>query len=151
MKDMVMRLGPWRVERTLGRDLSGAYYAGRRDDGERATLYLLADELAAARGELLTRLLRLHRDVRHPGLVRFRGLDHDGSDRFLIGDAVDDALVALRSGPRPDPGQTRAIGAALASALVAAHDHGLVHGGLELDNTLWAPNRAPQILGTSVA
>lgn len=151
MKDMVMRLGPWRVERTLGRDLSGTYYAGRRDDGERATLYLLADELAAARGELLTQLLRLHRDVRHPGLVRFRGLDHDGSDRFLIADAVDDALVSLRGGPRPDPGQTRALGAALASALVAAHDHGLVHGGLELDNVLWAPNRAPQILGTGVA
>ena len=151
MKDMVMRLGPWRVERTLGRDLSGTYYAGRRDDGERATLYLLSDELAATRGELLTQLLRLHRDVRHPNLVRFRGLDHDGSDRFLIADAVDDALVALRGGPRPDPGQTRAIGTALASALVAAHDHGLVHGGLDLDNTLWAPNRAAQILGTGVA
>ncbi|HEX8114448.1 MAG TPA: hypothetical protein VF516_42255, partial [Kofleriaceae bacterium] len=108
-----MRLGAWRVERTLGHDLSGTYYAGRNDAGERATLYLLSGELAATRREPLARLIALHRELAHPGLVRFSGLDHDGSDRFLIGDAVDDALASLRSGRRPDPEQARAFGAAL--------------------------------------
>ncbi|HEX7843579.1 MAG TPA: hypothetical protein VF469_39165, partial [Kofleriaceae bacterium] len=143
----MMRLGPWRIERTLGRDLSGIYYAGRTDGGERATLYLLSGELAATRREPLTRLVAVHRELAHPGLVRFHGLDHDGSDLYLIGDAVDDALASLRSAGRPDLGQTRAFGAALAAALAAAHDRGLVHGGLELDNTLWAPGRSPRILG----
>ena len=151
MKEMLMRLGPWRVERALGRDLSGSYHAGAREDGERATLYLLSDELTAARRELVTRLLELHRGVDHPGLVRFRGLEHDDGDWFLIGDAVDDALASLGSGSRPAPGQTRAVGAALAAALAAAHDRGLVHGGLELDHVLWAPGRGPKVLGTGVA
>jgi serine/threonine protein kinase/tetratricopeptide (TPR) repeat protein len=151
MNAMVMRLGPWRIERTLGRDLSGTYYTGRSDHGERATLYLLSGELEMPRREPLTQLLLLHRELRHPGLVRFHDLDHDGSDLYLIAEPVDDALASLRSGNRPEPGQTVALGAALGAALSAAHDLGLVHGGLELDNVVWAPGRAPQILGTGVA
>ncbi|HEX7842461.1 MAG TPA: serine/threonine-protein kinase, partial [Kofleriaceae bacterium] len=145
-----MRLGSWRIERTLGRDLSGTYFAGGRD-GERATLYVPSGALALARGGSLPRLLELHRGVAHLGLVGFRGLDHDGDDVFLIGDAVDDALASLRSGRRPTPGQTRAVGVALAEVLIAAHDGGLVHGGLELDNVMWAPDHAPRILGTGIA
>jgi len=150
MENIATRLGPWRIERTLGRDLSGVYYAACHDDGERATLYVLSDELTTG-DEPLTRLLEVHREISHPGLIRFRGLDHAGSEYFLIGDVVDDALASLRRGHRPAPDQTLAFGAALAATLVAAHDHGLVHGGLELDNTLWAPDRAPQILAAGVA
>src|SRR5678815_2920348 len=40
-------LGPWSIVRTLGRDLCGVYYVGRRDDGERATLYVLSAERVA--------------------------------------------------------------------------------------------------------
>jgi tetratricopeptide (TPR) repeat protein len=151
MNAMVMRLGAWRVERTLGRDLSGTYYAGRNDAAEPATLYLLSGELAAIRREPLARLVELHRELAHPGLVRFCGLGNDGSDRFLIADAVEDSLASLRHGRRPGPEHARGFGAALAAALAAAHDRGLVHGGLELDNTLWAPGQAPRILGTGVA
>jgi serine/threonine protein kinase len=151
MKEAVMRLGAWRIERILGRDLSGAYHAAVRDDGARATLFRPSGELLAARGEPLVRLLTLHRGVAHGGLLWFRDLDHDGDEPFLIGDPVDDALVSLHRGRRPAPEQTRAVGAALAAALIAIHDHGLVHGGLELDNVLWAPDRAPHILGAGAA
>jgi len=151
MNQRVTHLGPWRVERTLGRDLSGTYYAGRRDNGERATLCLLSNDLGAAGGEPLSRLLRLHHDLDDPGLVRFRDFGRDGDDYYLIADAVDEAMASLSNGPRPDPGQTPVLAAALAATLAAAHDRGLVHGGLELANTLWAPGRAPQLLGTGVA
>ncbi|HEU4726324.1 MAG TPA: serine/threonine-protein kinase, partial [Kofleriaceae bacterium] len=151
MKEAVIRLGPWRVERTLGRDLSGTYHAGIRDDGARATLFRPSGELLAVRGEPLARLLGLHRDVAHHGLISFRELDHDGDEPFLLADPVDDALVSLHRGRRPAPGQTRAVGAALAAALLAIHDRGLVHGGLELDNVLWSPDHAPQILGAGAA
>jgi hypothetical protein len=150
MKQAPTRLGPWRIERTLGRDLSGGYHAGCRSDGQRATLYVPSSEVAA-RGGSLPRLLALHRDVAHRGVVCFRDLDHDGDDLYLIADAVDDAMVSLRRGRRPLPGQTRAVGAALAAALVAAHDADLIHGGLELDNVLWAPDQLPRILGAGVA
>ncbi len=151
MKQRVMHLGPWRVERTLGRDLSGTYYAGRRDNGERATLYLLSNDLGATGGEPLSRLLGLHRELDAPGLVRFRDLGRDGDDYYLIADAVDESMTSLSNGQRPESGQTRALAAALAATLAAAHDRGLVHGGLELANTLWAPDRAPQLLGMGVA
>jgi len=146
-----MRLGAWRVERVLGRDPSGTYHAGVRDDGARATLFRPSGELLAARGEPLTRLLALHRGAAQRGLIWFRELEHDGDDPFLLGDPVDDALVSLHRGQRPDPGQTREVGAALAAALLAIHDRGLVHGGLELDNALWSPGCAPQILGAGAA
>ncbi|HEU4731214.1 MAG TPA: protein kinase [Kofleriaceae bacterium] len=147
---MSTRLGPWRLERTLGRDLAGTYHAARRGDGERATVYLVSGDLAMRR-EALSGLLELHRDLVHPGLIRFRSLELDDGDTFLVADAADDALQSLRSGRRPDPGQICPLGAALAAALVAAHDRGLVHGGLDLDTTLWAPGRSPQLLGAGVA
>ncbi|HEU4731005.1 MAG TPA: serine/threonine-protein kinase [Kofleriaceae bacterium] len=146
-----MRLGPWHVERTLGRDQSGEYHVGRRGDGERAILFNPSGELASARDRPLRRLLELHRDLAHSGLVVFRSLEHDGGDPFLIADPVGDVMVSLRGRRRPAPGQTRAIGAALAAALAAAHERGVFHGGLELDNTLWAPGHGPQILGIGVA
>src|SRR5262245_59078928 len=71
-------LGPWRIVRTLGRDLCGAYYAGRRDDGERATLYVLSGERVAVGEQALGRLVRPHRGLAHPGLVMFRSMDRDG-------------------------------------------------------------------------
>jgi serine/threonine protein kinase/tetratricopeptide (TPR) repeat protein len=151
MNEVLMRLGRWRIERTLGRDLTGTYHAARSDDGERATLYLLSDEPPDAHREPLDRLLALHREVSHPGLVRFRGLERDDGDTLLIAEAVDDALASLRAGSRPAPGQARAFGAALADALASAHERGMVHGGLELDHALWAPGHPPRILGTGVA
>jgi serine/threonine-protein kinase len=151
MKGAMMRLGPWHVVRTLGRDLSGAYHAARRDSGDRATLYYPSGELARSGGDSLLRLVTLHHGVAHTGLVGFHSLDHDDGDVFLIGEPVADALVSLRSGRRPDPGQTRAVGAALAAALNAAHDVGLIHGGLDLDNVLWAPGHPPRILGAGAA
>ncbi|HEX3764303.1 MAG TPA: serine/threonine-protein kinase [Kofleriaceae bacterium] len=146
-----MRLGRWCVERTLGRDLSGTYFTGISGDGARATLFRPSSELLAARGEPLTRLLALHRGPPAPGALWFRGLDHDGDEPFLLADPVDDALVSLHRATRPDPGQTRAVAAALAATLLALHDRDLVHGGLELDNVLWSPGHAPLLLGTGAA
>ncbi|HEX7837530.1 MAG TPA: protein kinase, partial [Kofleriaceae bacterium] len=148
---MPVRLGPWRIERALGRDLLGQYYAARRDDGERATLYLVPGEPTDGRREALARLVRLHRELFHPGLIRFRGVDRDSDELYAIADAADPALVPLRTGFRPPPAQIPALGASVAAALGVAHDRGLVHGGLELDSILWAPEREPQILGTGVA
>ncbi|HEX8115109.1 MAG TPA: hypothetical protein VF516_45590, partial [Kofleriaceae bacterium] len=90
-----MRLGAWRIERILGRDLSGTYHAAVRDDGARATLFRPSGELLVARGEPLTRLLELHRGAAQRGLIWFRAIDHDGDEPFLLADPVDDALVSL--------------------------------------------------------
>src|ERR1044071_636216 len=114
-----MRLGAWRIEPILGRDLSGTYHTGVRDDGTRATLFRPSGELLAARGEPLTRLLALHRGAAQRGLIWFRDIEHDGDEPFLIGDPVDDALASLHRGRRPDPGQTAGVGAALAATLLA--------------------------------
>src|SRR6185503_16586744 len=144
-------LGPWRITRTLARDLSGVYYSGRRDDGEQATLYLLSGDRTSGADARLTALLALHREVDHPGLIPFRGVGHDGGDRYLIADPIDDALAPLRGGCRPAVGQVGPFGAALADALAAAHERDLLHGALTLDNVRWAPYRTPQILGTGVS
>ncbi|HEY0480181.1 MAG TPA: serine/threonine-protein kinase [Kofleriaceae bacterium] len=144
-------LGPWRIVRTLGRDLCGAYYVGRRDDGERATLYVLSGERVAVGERALGTLVGPHRGLAHPGLLTFRSMGRDGGDCYLVADGVDDALAPLRSGQRPDPGQVGPFGAALAAALATAHEHDLIHGALTFDNVLWAPHRTPQILGVGVA
>src|ERR1043165_1442226 len=64
-------LGPWRIVRTLGRDLCGAYYVGQRDDGERATLYVLSGERVAVGEQALGTLIGPHRGLAHPGLLTF--------------------------------------------------------------------------------
>jgi hypothetical protein len=91
-------LGPWRIVRALGRDLCGTHYVGRRDDGERATLYVLSGERVAVGEQALGRLVGLHRGLAHPGLLTFRSMDRDSGDCFLVADCVDDALAPLRSG-----------------------------------------------------
>src|ERR1043165_8970327 len=126
-------LGPWRIVRTLGRDLCGAYYVGRSDEGERATLYVLSGERVAVGEQALGRLVAAHRGVAHAGLLTFRGMDRDGGDCYLVASGVDDALTPLRSGPRPAPGQIAPFGAALAAALATAHEHDLIHGALTFD------------------
>src|SRR5690348_9413556 len=139
MKEVVTRLGPWRIERTLGRDVHGTYHAGALDDGARATLYRPSSELAAARGGPLQQLVERHRALDHHGVVGFRGVGQDGDELFLVADPVDDALVSLLRGQRPPAISTRSVGVALAAALLAVHDRGLVHGGLDLDTAMWAP------------
>src|SRR5678815_1766375 len=111
------RLGPWWIMRTLGRDLSGTYYAGRRDDGEQATLYVLSAERVAVGDHALARILEQHRELSHPGLLRFRSMDRDGSDCYLIADHVDGGLASLRGGRRPAISEARSFGAALADGL----------------------------------
>ncbi|HZJ64872.1 MAG TPA: serine/threonine-protein kinase [Kofleriaceae bacterium] len=145
------RLGPWWIMRTLGRDLSGTYYAGRRDDGEQATLYVLSAERVAVGDHALARILEQHRELSHPGLLRFRSMDRDGSDCYLIADHVDGGLASLRGGRRPAISEARSFGAALADALATAHEHDVIHGALTLDNVLWAPDGGPRILGAGVA
>src|SRR6185503_8300628 len=110
-------LGPWQITRTLGRDLCGTYYAGRRADGERATLYLLSGDRTTSADQFHA-LIELHRELLHPGLIRFHGIGHDGGDCYLIADAVDESLAPLRT-RRPPPGQVGPFGAALAGALAA--------------------------------
>src|SRR5215510_12459328 len=100
MKDPARKLGPWAIERTLGRDLCGQYHAVRRHDGERATLYLLSAPPSTGAVEPLHRLIEHHRELSAPGLVRFRGLDHDGCDLYLIADPIDDSLASLRCARR---------------------------------------------------
>jgi serine/threonine protein kinase len=146
---MMPGLGPWQITRTLGRDLCGTYYAACREDGERATLYLLSRDRTNG-ADQLSALIELHRELWHPGLIRFHGVGHDGGDCYLIADTVDDTLAPLRT-RRPPTGQIGPFGAAVAAALAAAHARDLPHGALTLDNVLWAPDRSPRILGTGVA
>jgi class 3 adenylate cyclase len=155
MKENDLRFGSWRVERTLGRDLCGTYYVARRDAcDERATLYVLSGHVRlpeAGREELLRGLVVRHGRVDHAGLVRFRDVDRDEDDAFLIADVVDEPLAPLRSGRRPVASDVRETGALMADALADAHAAALFHGALDLDNVVWAPGRSPRILGAGVA
>src|ERR1043165_6798345 len=88
MKEIVTRLGPWRVERTLGRDLSGTYYTARAADGERATLCLLGE--GARGGDARRTRVGARAQVAHPSLVPLVDLGRDDGDPFLVGEPVDD-------------------------------------------------------------
>jgi class 3 adenylate cyclase len=155
MKENDLRFGSWRVERTLGRDLCGTYYVARREPtDERATLYVLSGHVRlpeVGRDELLRGLVVRHGRVDHAGLIRFREVDRDEDDAFLVADALDDVLAPLRSGRRPIAADVRETGALMADALADAHAAALFHGALDLDNVVWAPGRSPRILGAGVA
>jgi serine/threonine-protein kinase len=131
------KAGPWRVEQELGRGGMGAVYAVVHDEiGKRAALKLMHRRLGDAHNDRMLVEARVVNMCRHPNIVDIfeTGSLPDGRPYIVM-----ERLDGLALSTRADEGKVRPdraieILAQVASALIAAHDAGIVHRDLKLDN-----------------
>ncbi|QDU29990.1 Serine/threonine-protein kinase StkP [Anatilimnocola aggregata] len=135
------QLGPYRLEKTLGRGGMGAVYLGiHRETGEKAAVKVLAPNLS---DDLLFRErfkaeVNTLKQLLHPGIVRLHGYGEEDGHLYYVmeyvpGRNLQDELAAGRRFTWRDV--TR-MGVQIALALKHAHDRGVVHRDLKPANLL---------------
>ena len=153
------RLGPYEVLATLGGGGMGDVYRARDSRlGREVALKVLRDELGLDR-ERLRRFAQEARSasaLNHPNIVTVHDFDNasiDGASVAYLGmELVDgESLSAiLDRGPLPLR-RALAIGAQIADGLAAAHERGIVHRDLKLDNVMVTRDGRVKILDFGIA
>ncbi len=153
------RIGPYAVEGELGRGGMGRVYDVRDGDGRRYALKLVHPHLLERSG-FLARFLRefeMGQRIEHPGVVRTVEsgvVDLGGKElpylvlEYIEGETLQDLI--------DDTGAiserlAREIGAALAEALAAIHDAGIVHRDIKPANVVIAPDESIKLMDLGVA
>lgn len=135
------RWGPLEVFEPLGAGSFGTVYRAWDSHLKREVALKLLPADAPGATDWLEEARRLAR-VRHPNVVAILGAEIDGDFAGIWmelsdGQAVDSALTDGATLPEP---AVHELARALASALLAIHEQGLVHGDLKASNVLVEPN-----------
>jgi serine/threonine-protein kinase len=152
----IEHLGPYRIERLLGRGGMGAVYAGvHQETGAAAAIKVLAESLAVDsrfrerfQGEVET-LKRL----RHKNIVTLQGYGEEDGVLYFVMDLVDGPSLdgELRGGRRFSWREVVDIGVQVCAALKHAHDHGVVHRDLKPANLMLAADGTVKLTDFGIA
>jgi serine/threonine protein kinase len=135
------KLGPYKLEKVLGRGGMGAVYAGvHQETGERAAVKILSGHLAddeSFRERFKIEVETLKR-LSHPGIVQLSGFGEDDGHLFFVMELVDGKSLhdELAAGRRFSWREVTRIGIEVAQALKHAHDRGIIHRDLKPANLL---------------
>jgi protein kinase-like protein len=130
-------IGPYRIERELGRGGMGVVYAGVHQElGRRAAIKVLLDPKVG--GERFMRECEGMARLTHPGIVRtYEAGVHQGCPflamELVEGRSLKDVLAT--SGPWPSR-RAAELGVALCDAMAHVHAGGLLHRDLKPENVL---------------
>lgn len=152
----IEHLGPYRIERLLGRGGMGAVYAGvHQETGEPAAIKVLAESLAIDtrfRQRFLGEVETLKR-LRHKNIVTLQGYGEEEGTPYFVMDLIDGPSLedALRAGRRFTWREVVDIGVQVCGALKHAHDHGVVHRDLKPANLLLASDGTVKLTDFGIA
>jgi serine/threonine protein kinase len=150
-------VGPYEVERLLGKGGMGAVYLARhRGDGRTVALKVMLPKMQVdeAAQEIFIREIEVTRALRHPNVVGLLDFGkHDGRFYFALEYCPGGSAEALRrrlGGKVPLPSALRIAVDAL-EGLAAAHEKGFVHRDLKPDNVLLGENGAARLADFGLA
>lgn len=147
--------GRYVLERPIGEGAMGVVWVARSPEGERVAIKLLKGFDQAARRRF-AREIAIASSLRHRSVVRVIEVlsDVEAGCPALVMELVEGESLADRlRGPRLPPGESRALGAELASALCFVHAAGVVHRDLKPANVLLrgGSTSAPTLLDLGLA
>lgn len=135
------QLGPYKIERKLGRGGMGTVFAAvEPTSGLAAAVKVLSIHLAQEEGfrERFEAEIETLRKLRHPNIVRLYGFGEQDGVLFYAMELVEGTSLEdeLRRGRRFDWSETTRIGIQLCRALRHAHDRGIIHRDIKPANLL---------------
>jgi serine/threonine protein kinase len=148
-------IGPYKIERELGRGGMGIVYLARDTRLERAVAIkslpedLISDAMRLARFEREARLLA---SLSHANIASVYGLEEHSGARYLVMEFVEgeDLSQRLARGAMPLD-ESLSAAAQIAAALEAAHDKGVIHRDLKPANIRMTPDGRLKVLDFGLA
>ncbi|MFL6198982.1 MAG: protein kinase domain-containing protein [Thermoanaerobaculia bacterium] len=152
---MPERIGPYRLERTLGRGGMGVVYAAWDERlRRRVALKRLLPELVgdSRRRERVRREARSIARLDHPAIVQIYDLVEIAEGDWIVMQYIEGSSLAerLRLGPLP-PAAVVALARDVAGALAAAHWQGLLHRDLKTENVILTAGGGAKVLDFGLA
>ena len=150
------KLGPYRIERALGRGGMGSVYLGvAEQSGQRAAIKVLSPSLAADESFRLrfgTEIETLKK-LQHPNIVQLLGFGEQEGHLFYAMDYVDGRTLQdeLKSGRRFAWREVARVGVECCQALKHAHDRGIIHRDLKPANLIYTPDEHVKLLDFGIA
>ena len=152
---MIDSIGPYTIDRELGRGGMGVVYLGRDTRLDRA---VAIKALPAHLADDPDRLARFEREARtlaslnHPNVAGIHGVEeHDGA-RYLVLEFVEGETLAQRLDRGPLPvDEAIEVCAQIAAGVEAAHEAGVVHRDLKPGNIIITPGGDAKVLDFGLA
>ncbi len=148
------RVGPYAIERELGRGGMGAVYLGQHvETGARhAVKVVLGQTLGETAFRRFEREAQVLARLSHPGIVTVHGCGlHEGSPWCSMEHVPGRSLAeVLKAGPLAPDDAARLL-AAVARAAEHAHGHGIVHRDIKPANILIGDDGAPRLIDFGLA
>ena len=150
-----LRIGPYHVERELGRGGMGVVYLAHDSGLNRYVALKTLPPVAAADATLRERLRReaeAAARIHHPAIATVYSLEEVDGELFIASEYVrgDSLRELMRRGPLPIDRALR-VALQLADALAAAHAAGIVHRDLKPENILVGAGDAIKVVDFGIA
>ncbi len=156
----IERLGPYRIERQIGKGGMGAVYVAiftgpGEASGARVAVKALNPQLAVAEGfrERFEAEIDSLKKLCHEGIVRLYGYGEQEGMLYYSMELVDGTSLEeeLHGGRRFDWHETLQLGIQICRALKHAHDHGVVHRDIKPANLLLTKDQKIKIADFGIA
>ncbi|MFG0284387.1 MAG: protein kinase [Phycisphaerales bacterium JB039] len=152
---MTDQIGPYRIQREIGRGGMGVVYLAHDERLDRdVAIKALPAELAedAARLERFEREAKTLAQLNHPNVAGIYGVEEQDGQKYLILEYVEGETLGDRLDRGPIPvDEALELAIAIAAGVEAAHEAGVIHRDLKPDNIKITPEGKVKILDFGLA